>query len=75
MPIKNSLLAELQHEAGNTRKMLERVPSEKFSWKPHEKSMTIGRLASHIAEIPLWVVRVVAADTFDFEGILLKNSW
>jgi len=53
MPINQALLAEFKHESNNTRKILERVPTDKLSWKPHEKSMTIGRLATHIAEIPI----------------------
>ena len=53
-------------ESSNTRKMLERVPSDKMNWRMHDKSMTLGRLASHIAEIPEWVTRVVLSNEFDF---------
>jgi uncharacterized damage-inducible protein DinB len=66
MPINTALLAELQHEAGNSRKMIERVPTDKLDWRPHEKSMTIGRLATHIADIPIWFSRTINADEFDF---------
>ena len=66
MPQKDAFIAELKQEAVNTRKMLERVPEDKFLWKPHDKSMTIGRLASHIAEIPVWVNRTLSANEFDF---------
>jgi len=66
MAIKDALIAELKHEATNTRKMLERIPTDKFDWKPHEKSMTLGRLAAHIAETPLWVLRTIPVDEFDF---------
>ena len=66
MAIKDSLIAELKHEAINSRKMLERVPVDKYGWSPHEKSMTIGRLASHIAQLPVWVNRTLAAPQFDF---------
>ena len=52
MKLNEPLIAELQHEAATTRKMLERVPQESLSWQPHEKSMTLGRLASHIARLP-----------------------
>ena len=51
MPINTALLVELKQEAINTRKMIERVPSEKLEWRPHEKSMTIGRITVHIADI------------------------
>ena len=74
MPLKESLLAEYKNEAANTRKMLERVPTEKFAWKPHEKSMTIGRLASHIAEVPLWVKRIMLHDEFDFATASMKRE-
>ena len=66
MSTKTALLAELKHEAVNTRKMIERVPTEKLQWRPHAKSMTIGRLATHIAELPLWFERIVNTDEFDF---------
>jgi uncharacterized damage-inducible protein DinB len=66
MPINAALLAELKQESGNTRKMIERVPSDKLEWRPHEKSMTIGRLATHIADIPIWFSRILNADEFDF---------
>jgi uncharacterized damage-inducible protein DinB len=52
MKVNEPMIAELQHEAKTTRKMLERVPQESLSWQPHEKSMTLGRLASHIAMLP-----------------------
>ncbi|MDQ2753294.1 MAG: DinB family protein [Bacteroidota bacterium] len=50
----------------NTRKMIERIPGDKLEWQPHEKSMTIGRLATHIAELPVWFSRVISANEFDF---------
>jgi uncharacterized damage-inducible protein DinB len=66
MAIKNSFIGELNYESGLTKKMLERVPIEKALWKPHEKSYTLGRLATHIAEIPRWISRVITIDDFDF---------
>ena len=48
--LASAFLAELDNEAKVTRNCLERVPADKFDWKPHEKSMTMGRLASHCAE-------------------------
>jgi len=55
MPLSQALLPEFDNEMANTRKTLERIPEGKFGWKPHEKSMPLGRLASHLAEIPGWV--------------------
>lgn len=66
MSLNESLLQELQQEAQSTRKMLERVPDDKFGWKPHEKSMTLGHLASHLADIPNWVSATVETDELDF---------
>ncbi len=51
MPFKDLLLPEFDYEMGNTRKLLECVPEGKAAWQPHEKSMTLGRLATHIAEL------------------------
>ena len=66
MPLNTALLAELKHESTNTRKMLERVPTDKLLWRPHDKSMKLGRLATHIAEIPIWFERIINSNEFDF---------
>jgi uncharacterized damage-inducible protein DinB len=66
MNIIQLLLQELEKEAVTTRKMLERVPSDKFDWKPHEKSMTLKRLATHIAELPGWISMALTTDELDF---------
>ena len=65
MPINTALVAELKQEAVNTRKMIERLPTAKLEWRPHEKSMTIGRLATHIADLPAWFGRIISVDEFD----------
>ncbi len=76
MAQKDALIAEQKYEAVNTRKMLQKVPDEKLVWKPHEKSMTIGRLASHIAEIPVWVNRALGADSFNFASLpVVRNTY
>jgi uncharacterized damage-inducible protein DinB len=66
MSVTKSLLRELEKEAVITRKMLERVPMDNRDWKPHEKSMTLGQLATHIAEIPGWIGMVINTDGLDF---------
>lgn len=66
MAIKDALIGELKYESSLTKKMLERVSFDKKEWKPHEKSMTLGRLATHVAEIPHWISRVINMDEFDF---------
>jgi uncharacterized damage-inducible protein DinB len=65
MPLNQALLPEFDHEMANTRKTLERVPEDKFAWKPHEKSMAMGRLAQHLAEIPGWIVETLDKDALD----------
>jgi uncharacterized damage-inducible protein DinB len=66
MPLKDAFIAELKNECASTKKMLERVPMDKADWKPHEKSMTLGRLAVHVAEIPHWISDIINIDEFDF---------
>ena len=68
MTIINLLLQELQQEAKTTRRMLERVPAEKFDWKPHQKSMSMKNLATHIAELPAWITMTLNTDELDFEA-------
>jgi uncharacterized damage-inducible protein DinB len=76
MPLKDALVAELKNEASSTRRILEKLPQEKFAWKPHDKSMTLGRLAAHIAEIPVWVNRTLEASAFDFASAsLVRNTY
>ena len=63
MRIVDALLAELDQEAVATRRVLERVPQEHLSWRPHVKSMSLGQLALHVATIPGNVAQLVAMDT------------
>ena len=60
------LLKELDHESKTTEKFLKLVPVEKFDWKPHEKSMSMKQLATHIAEIPGWIEFMINEDVLDF---------
>jgi len=65
MAISNSLLPEFDNEMKNTRKTLERVPDDKFAWKPHDKSFPMGALATHLANLPSWGSLTLASDSFD----------
>ncbi len=65
MSIAQSLLPEFDQEMSSTRKVLERVPDDRLDWCPHEKSMTLGRLASHLAELPMWTGVSLEQDEFD----------
>ncbi|MEM7103829.1 MAG: DinB family protein [Bacteroidota bacterium] len=58
--------AELQQEAKATKAILESVPADKADWKPHEKSMSLGRLAAHVGEIPGWFKETLLQDELDF---------
>jgi uncharacterized damage-inducible protein DinB len=65
MSVSESLLPEVENEMASTRKMLERVPDEKWSWKPHAKSFSMGDLAGHIANLASWFEMVMTSDSFD----------
>ena len=66
MSLIQMFLKEMDREAQTTRKMLERVPDDKYDWKPHEKSMSVRQLATHIAELPSWASMVLTTDELDF---------
>ena len=65
MAIKEALLAEYDHEMGTTRKLLERIPDDRLSWKPHQKSMSLGGLATHLANLPNWGDAILNGTSFD----------
>src|SRR6185437_7849714 len=73
MSLGKSIAKEIQHEAAKTRKLLERVPFDNPEWAPHEKSMHLGRLATHIAELYVWIPRAITADEFDFLSTAAKK--
>src|SRR5579862_9808138 len=62
MAIVDVLLAELEQESQTTRRVLERVPQEHLSWRPHPKSMSLGQLALHVASVPGNVAEIAARD-------------
>jgi len=66
MPINEGFVKEVEQESVATRKMLERVPAELFDWKPHEKSMTMKRLAGLVADMFGWLAFMIDADELDF---------
>src|SRR5262249_3667637 len=68
MPLVDALLPEFDQEMDNTRKMLERVPEAKLDWKPHAKSMPMGRLADHIAQMVSWITDSMDRDVTDLTG-------
>ena len=76
----DAMLSELREEAVTTKRVLERVPPDKLSWRPHAKSMSLGQLALHVASIPGNLTRLTQLDEFDaaqanFNPPEPKGSW
>jgi len=65
MAFSEALLPEFDQEVVGMRKTLERVPEDKLTWKPHEKSMTMGGLATHLANLVTWAVTAVETESLD----------
>ena len=70
--LSRTLIEELQIEAEATKKLLDSVPSEKLTWKPHEKSMTLGQLAFHVASIPGNISAFLDMDGLDASTVEFK---
>jgi len=66
MTMAEFLVGEFDHEAQNTRKVLERVPEQHVDWAPHPKSKSLGELANHIAGLPVWGIRALTTQEYDF---------
>ncbi len=67
MPFSQTLLPEFDEEMKNTRKLLACVPDGRFDFQPHGKSMTLGRLASHVAEMPAWAAMTLDTEVLDLQ--------
>lgn len=65
MLIRDELLPEFEYEMAITRPFFERVPEEHLTWQPHPKSMALGRLAQHLADMPSWVTLVLTTEQMD----------
>lgn len=70
MNVTEEMLGEFHEELAATRKVLERIPEDKLTWRPHQKSMTLGQLAMHVATLPGGIATMTRADSFD----LLKGG-
>jgi len=68
-PLATAFLTELENEASTTRRLLERVPPTSLSWRPHPKSMSLGELALHVAQIPGAFATILAPDSVDFGAV------
>jgi len=69
MALAASLLPEWDQEMAGLRKTLERIPDDKLDWKPHEKSMTFGGLATHLANLPHWAKVTMETDDLDYAPV------
>jgi uncharacterized damage-inducible protein DinB len=69
MLISELLLPEFDQEMASTRKVLERCPENKFTWKPHDKSFAMGALATHIAAMTGWLTDTMTKDTYDIAPV------
>jgi len=67
MPFSQTLLPEFEEEMKNTRKLLERIPDGKLDYQPHKKSMSLGRLATHVAELPSWTKFTLDLEVLEME--------
>ena len=69
MSIAQTLLPEFDQEMANTRRVLERVPDDKWGWKPHEKSGTVGWLAAHVGTVPEWLTMTLNSESLDYAPV------
>lgn len=68
MPIVQALLPEFDHEMSTTRTLLAVVPNAQAAWQPHAKSMSLGRLAAHLANMPAWAIAVLQQNELDLSA-------
>lgn len=68
MALVDALLPEFDHEMTTTRKVLERVPEDRFDWKPHAKSFSLGALAAHVTTLPAWGTETLNKADIDIGG-------
>ena len=68
MAIADALVPEFDHEMTTTRKLLERLPEDKFDWKPHARSFSLGALATHLTNLPVWGSETLTKSEFDLGG-------
>jgi hypothetical protein len=64
----DALLPEFDHEMAATRKVLERVPEDKLTWRPHDRSFSLGELATHVANLPTWGTETILKAEIDLAG-------
>lgn len=65
MPLADAFLPEFDHEMDLLRRALERLPGDRFAWRPHPRSRSLGELADHLARIPGWTGSMLDQDSYD----------
>jgi uncharacterized damage-inducible protein DinB len=65
---REAFIVEFDHEMAATRRVLERAPDAAFGWAPHERSFSLGGLASHLAQLPHWGRQILDAESYDLAG-------
>ncbi len=71
--VRQLALGDFEQEVALTRRVLERVPDDRFDWKPHPKSFSIGHLATHLSNLPFWLISILGADEFDLASVPPTN--
>ena len=71
---REAFIVEFDHEMAATRRVLERVPDDAFEWTPHERSFSLGGLASHLAQLPHWGSQILSAETYDLAGATDRST-
>jgi uncharacterized damage-inducible protein DinB len=71
---RDAFVVEFDHEMAATRRVLERAPDEAFEWTPHERSFSLGGLASHLAELPHWGSQILDAEMYDLAGATGRSN-
>lgn len=72
--VKQLILGDVMRELADTRRILERLPEEQMSWKPHEKSMTLGGLATHLVNLLNWQIAIFQFPEFDLSTVPLRRE-
>ncbi|TDL32875.1 DinB family protein [Jeotgalibacillus sp. S-D1] len=72
--VKKLIVGDASHELSTTRRILERLPEDQMLWKPHEKSMTLGGLATHLVNLLNWQVAILQYPEFDLSTVPLRRE-
>jgi uncharacterized damage-inducible protein DinB len=75
MSIQQAIAIEIERETANTKRILNVIPNDQLSYKPHPKSMSLGELANHVVELHNWIHMVFTTDVFDFHTDYAKPEW